>query len=525
MNKRSVSVVSLLFTSISAIIGSGWLFSSYYAVTYAGSASILSWILGGLAVLVVAFVFGEVCSFLPITGFSTRVPQYTHGTVVGFIFSWIIWLSYAAMTPTETQAIIQYISYYFPQLVHGDNALTKYGYMVATFLMLLISVINVYSLCWLIRSNNFLTVFKMVIPLFIAFVLLSYNFSIKNTFHPIDLPFAPFGLKGVFAALSSGGIVFAFNGFKQAAEMAGEAKKPHLALPIALVGSIVICLVIYLFLQVAFINSLQPDNLKYGWSNLILAASSSPLASVIAGSHVEWLLPFLYSCAIIAPLAAAMMYCSSAGRSLYGMSKNKYVPPVLQKLNPHGNPGYAIIANFFVGMLMFAPLPGWNNMVAFLSSLMAVTYAIGPINLLSLRKQVPDHQRLFRLPVARIWSATAFYLCTLLIYWCGWRIIYKLDVTILVGLMIILVYQYVNYLHKKPVELHWRASIWLLVYFCGLSLISYLGGFGGGLDIIPFGIDLIALGIFSIFVIYLSLEFNISSETTRAYILELQTEM
>ncbi|CAL7959252.1 Amino acid permease [Gammaproteobacteria bacterium] len=525
MVKRSVSVVSLLFASISAIIGSGWLFSSYYAAICAGSASVLSWILGGLAILIIAFVFGEICSLLPITGFSARVPQYTHGTVVGFIFSWIIWLSYAAMTPTETQAIIQYVSYYFPQLVHGDNALTKYGYITATFLMLLVSVINVYSLRWLIRSNNFLTVFKMVIPLFIAFVLLSGNFSIENTFHPVDLPFAPFGLKGVFAALSSGGIVFAFNGFKQAAEMAGETKKPHLALPIALAGSIVICLVIYLFLQVAFINSLQPDNLKYGWNNLMLAASSSPLASVIAESHAEWLLPFLYSCAIIAPLAAAMMYCSSAGRSLYGMSKNRYVPFILQKLNPHGNPGYAITANFFVGMLMFAPLPGWNNMVAFLSSLMAITYAIGPISLLSLRKQAPDHPRLFRLPVAYIWSATAFYLCTLLIYWCGWHIVYMLDITILVGLTVILVYQYISYLHKKPVELHWRASIWLLVYFSGLSLISYLGSFGGGLSIISFGIDFIMLGIFSIFVIYLSLEFMLSPEKTRAYIKELQAEI
>ena len=83
---RSISSVTLLFAAVSAILGSGWLFSAYYTAMLAGPAAILSWVLGGLAVIVVAFVFAELSTMLPITGSSTRIPQYTHGTVAVLFF-------------------------------------------------------------------------------------------------------------------------------------------------------------------------------------------------------------------------------------------------------------------------------------------------------------------------------------------------------------------------------------------------------------------------------------------------------
>jgi len=54
--KRSISVFTLLFTSVSAILGSGWLFTNYYTSTLAGPAAIISWLIGGLVVIFIAFV-------------------------------------------------------------------------------------------------------------------------------------------------------------------------------------------------------------------------------------------------------------------------------------------------------------------------------------------------------------------------------------------------------------------------------------------------------------------------------------
>ena len=116
--KRSVSTLALLFTSISAILGSGWLFAAYYAGKIAGPSALLAWVIAGLCITFIAFVFAELSSMFPVMGSSTRIPHMTHGTLVGFMYGWIIWLCYASIPPTEVQAIIQYASFYFPSLTY-----------------------------------------------------------------------------------------------------------------------------------------------------------------------------------------------------------------------------------------------------------------------------------------------------------------------------------------------------------------------------------------------------------------------
>lgn len=521
--KRSISATALLLTSISAIIGSGWLFSSYYAATLAGPAAILSWVICGIGIIIVAFVFSEVCTLLPITGSTVRIPLFTHGTVVSFIFSWIVWVSYVSSAPIETQAVVQYLNFYFPSLNSTNGGLTINGYIVASVLMVIISTINIYSLRWLIRFNSFLTVVKIAIPLIIAAVIMYVTFSVQNMVHPANSQFMPLGIKGVFAAIVSGGIMFAFNGFKQAAELAGEAKNPKFAIPFAIIGSVVICLLIFLILQVAFLGSLRPQNLISGWQKLSLSGNNSPLASMIYQNNLKDLSPLLYICAIIAPFAAALMYCSIAGRALYGMSKNNSIPAIFSRLSTQGNPIYAIALNFVVGMFLFAPLPGWKNMVEFLSTLIAVTYSMGPISLVALRHQLHDHKRVFKLPFGMLWATIAFYICTLLIFWCGWDIISKLDLVLVLGLFVLVTQQKKSKGKHKKVD--WHSSIWLWSYFAGLSLISYFSEFGGGKGRIAFGWDFLLLAIFSGLIVWLSLWRKLPTEETKKHIAELQLEM
>ena len=107
IEKRSISTFSLLLSSVSAILGSGWLFAAYFAGQYAGPAAILSWILGGAAIICIAFVFVEICTLIPISGSSVRIPQFTHGTIISYLFAWIVWLCYMSFIPTPNPAIIE----------------------------------------------------------------------------------------------------------------------------------------------------------------------------------------------------------------------------------------------------------------------------------------------------------------------------------------------------------------------------------------------------------------------------------
>lgn len=518
--KRSISTFGLLLTSISAIIGSGWLFSAYYTSSIAGPAASLSWIIGGIFIIIVAFVFAEICSMIPVTGSSTRIPQYTHGMTVSFMFSWMIWLSYLALMATEVQAVIQYASFYFPILTHSNGGLTKHGYLTALVLMFLISFINTYSVRWLIRCNNILTIMKVIIPMIIVLIILAYYFTPTQVIHPTGSAFMPNGMVGVFSAISSGGIVFAFNGFKQAAEMAGEAKNPGKSVPIAIVGSVSLCLILFLLIQFAFFSSLNASDLLSGWTNIHLGQNNSPLASILEQDHLHRLLPLLYVAAIIAPLAAGLMYCGSAARSIYGMSKNGYLPGFFAKISPKGNPLNATIVNFFLGMCLFAPLPGWDTMVAFLTSLLAITYAAGPICMMALRSQAPQQKRPLRLPFGKIWAFVAFYICTLLAYWSGWAVLNKMIFAILFGLVLLLGYRLFT---KHRVPLHWKESIWMWPYLIGITVFSYLGDVGGHC-ILNFKETLIYIAIFCLVIMLLAQRFKLSSTETQKYIDALHLE-
>ncbi len=517
MMKRSLSTFTLLLASVSAILGSGWLFTAYYAATSAGPSSLLAWILAGFSLMFVAFISAELNSMLPLMGASIRIPQMTHGTLTGFMYSWIIWLCYAAIPPTEVQAIIQYLSFYFPHLTHPDASLTETGYITAASLMFVICAINAYSIQWALRCNSALTVMKVAVPILMTGFIFYYYFNFHSAIHPQNSSFFPLGIKGTLGAISSGGMVYAFNGFSQACELGGAAKNPGRSLPLAIIGSIAITLFIYIALQSAFLTSLTPENLIHGWQKINLHRGNSPLAAILYQDGFDWMLPILFIGAIIGPFAAALIYANGAGQSLRGKSINGYLPHFLQKLSPQHTPVYAIAINFAFGMCLFLPLPGWNKMMAFLTSLMTFTYTIGPICLIALRDQAPNLKRPLRLPFGKAWATLAFYLCTVFSYFNGWEIISKLSLGFIAGFIIFILNRKFSKTTDKP-ALNLRSSLWIWPYIGGLTLISYLGTFGNGSGILPFGWDLLVIAIFTLSIISLAKHFKLPAEETQGYI-------
>ena len=514
---RSISTVSLLFTSVSAILGSGWLFTAYYAAQYAGSASILSWLIGGIMIVVVAFVFAEVCAMIPVTGSSSRVPHLTHGTIVSFIFAWIIWLTYQALGPTEVQAMLQYLGVYFPKLLHADQSLSLIGFGVASLLLLIVSIINVFSMRWLININNILTLMKLIIPLIIGLTLIFYFFTPERVIHTGGDSFMPYGMNGVFKAISAGGVVFAFNAFKLSSEMAGDAKNPGRALPIAIVGSVLICMILYLLLQVGFLSALTPKNLEGGWQHFQLENHFGPFAAIAAQSNLHVLLPIIFIGAMVGPFAAALVYVGSGARSLFGMSKNAYIPKFFSILTGQRHPILGIIFYFFFGILMFLPFDGWAEMVSFLTSLLALTYAIMPICFLTLRYRMKHYPRPLKLPLGYFWGLLAFYACSLMLYWNGWRIISKMSIVVFLGLLVLSLYRMVcAYMQPRSQNDHeWNIlnSIWFWFYFIGMTILSYVGNFDGGQHDFSAPMIMTAIFILCCITCFLSVCFSHSSDT------------
>lgn len=499
---RRFTPLSLLMLSINGMVGSAWLFAPLYAAKIAGPGALIAWLIGGLATVVIAVTFAELSVMFPVAGGSAQIPQLSHGTFTSFIVSWIAWLSALTMAPIEVQAILQYASTYFTSLVHMQNGvpvLTAIGFVWATVLMLSFCFINIASYKGLVRFNFILFVFKVLVILLTIFALIHTSFNTANFAGLTTSSISLTGWQAILTAVASGGVAFAFTGFKHGVELAGETTKLAVAIPLAIIGSVVGCLVLYVGLQVAFIGSLSPEALLHGWSNVSFVGDVGPFAGLAAGLGLAWLVKLLYVDAVISPSGAGLIYVTSTARILYAMSQIGYMPKWLSTLNKQNFPVAAIMVNFVLGMCLFLPLPGWQAMVSFLVSGMVISYAMGPIALLCLRRELPDETRRFRLPCANVVCLLAFYFCNLLSYWCGWDTIYKLAIAMLIGVAFFAVAALRGSLKVSSLGL--RTGMWVVPYFCGLVLISYLGSFGGK-NIIPFGWDFLVIGIFSAAILY-----------------------
>jgi amino acid transporter len=132
--RRNVRGLEIMQVSIGSIIGSGWLFGSLFAAQIAGPAAMITWLIGGAAMIVLALVHAELGSMYPVAGGSARFAYYAFGNTGGFTIGWFAWISGAATAPIEVEAALQYATNYVPWLTHsvsGVTVLQPAGYAVA----------------------------------------------------------------------------------------------------------------------------------------------------------------------------------------------------------------------------------------------------------------------------------------------------------------------------------------------------------------------------------------------------------
>ncbi|MFZ4076694.1 MAG: APC family permease [Legionellaceae bacterium] len=483
MLKRDISTTNILIASAGGMIGSGWLFSPFISAQIAGSNALVSWVIAAIFMVFIALPLCELGTMFPVAGGMSNYPTFTHGQDVGFLFAWTAWLSYVVMTPIEIQAILQYASYYVPGLVVGQLALSWYGYLTAAAIMFLVVLLNSYGIKLLVECNKYASIIKFILP-GIAIVSLIHH---SPTFHNLQLSLGDrSSWSDIASALSTGGIVFAFTGFQNGLMLAGEVKSPQKSIPIAILGAVLIGFLIYFMLQLSFIVAVPEAYLMHGWHALAYPGDTGPLVGLTLLLGLGWVATLLMIDSVLSPFGTTFIYTAATSRILYGMAVNHHLPEVFLKVNRHKIPYVTLYVNFFVGLLSFLPFSGWQKLVAFLSSTSILSYGIGPICCLAMRTLQPSMKRPFYMPMAHLMCHLAFYFCNVMLYWCGFSTVWKLDVALVVGLLIYLIY------HRQGIAGHRLPLIWFIVYMSLLLILSFLGSFGGlGLLIFPYDVLLI----------------------------------
>lgn len=470
--KKSLTIPGTLMTALSSMIGSGWLFSSMIGAQLAGPSAIIAWVIGAIMIIFIALSFAELSASLPLTGSIARYGQITHGPIVGFIISWLAWLSCVAVAPTEVQASITYASYYFHGLsyIHqGNMSLTALGYTVAVLLMLVFSIINFFGVLLVARINNILCTWKIIIPTLTGLLIILYHHQTDHLYAYGG--FFTNGYDGIFSCISTI-VVFSFLGFREATDFGEEIAKPHIAIPVAVIGSVLFCALFYVFLQYAFIVSIPDEWLAHGWNEIKGSEHLAPFIGISASIGLGLWSQVVLLDSVITPSSAVLIYSATTSRIAYAMSLNKLLPQSLQKLNRFGIPHHAILLNFIVGCLLFLPLPSWELLLQFQSTAMIIAYLIGPVALICFRHADNDFSRPFKLPQAHLIAQITFFICTLIIFWTGWHANILLLIFTMGGLgFYALLNQYAsNKLNKKD----FSQAIWLIGYLLIVNAICYL---------------------------------------------------
>ncbi|MFC1403770.1 MULTISPECIES: APC family permease [Streptacidiphilus] len=512
--RREIGLIGLMWASVGSIIGSGWLFGAKEAVVVAGPAAIISWGIGAVAIVLLALVHAELGGMFPVAGGTARYPHYTFGGLAGMSFGWFSWLQAATVAPIEVEAMIGYAQHWSwaSGFQHSNGTLTLSGFVIAVVLMAVFVAVNFLGVRLLAHTNSAATWWKIAIPLLAIFVLAITHFHGGNF---TSQGFAPFGAKGILAAISTSGIIFALLGFEQAIQLSGESRNPKKDIPRAVLGSVAIGALIYMLLQVVYIGALPGSSFVHGWANLAYTGISGPFAGLATVIGLGWLAWILYLDAIISPAGTGLIYTTSTSRISYGLSRNGYAPQLFEATDKRGVPWFGLIISFVTGVVCFLPFPSWQQLVSFITSASVLMYAGAPLAYGVLRKQLPDRERPYRLPAGQVIAPVSFVIASLIIYWAGWATLWRLGVAIILGY--ILLGSYAWYARAKNLpnapQLDWKAAQWLPVYLVGIGIISWQGGFGVGSEgHIHLWWDMGLIAVFSLAVYYWALAVGLKRE-------------
>jgi amino acid transporter len=506
--KREMGFIGAVWASESSIIGSGWLFGALYAAQAAGPAAIIAWVIGGVAVVILALIHAELGAMYPVSGGTARFPHFAFGSIAGMSFGFFSWLQAITVAPIECFAVMNYLSHWWTAVYNPvTKNVTTTGFILTIVLMAVFTGANFLGIKYLSNLNSGLMWWKIAIPVFTIIVLL-FKFHSGNFGSSAGSGgFMPTGIKGVLSAVVGAGVVFSYLGFEQADQLAGEIKNAQKNLPRAIMVAVAIGTAIYILLQVVFIAAMDPAVLTgaHGWTGLVCPATgtcntniasinSGPVAGLAGLIGLSWLAFILRIDAIISPFGTGLIYQTSASRVSYGLGRNRYFPPILTRTDSRGVPWVSLILAFVGGLVFLLPFPSWHALVGLVTGASVLMYAGAPLSLGAFRGQVPDAVRPYRLAAWWIWAPAGFIVANFIIYWSGFEVIWKLGIVIVIGYVIIIACmafdpQRPNLLDPKA----WKAASWLPVYLIGMGIISWQGQYAGGGTIAPINTNRIGL--------------------------------
>jgi len=410
--KRALGALNLTALGIGAIIGTGiFVLTGTVAAINSGPAVVLSFVLAGVASIFAALCYSEFASLVPMAGSAYTYGYATLGELIAWIIGWDLILEYALGAVTVAIGWSGYVVSFLRDVginvpcalsaargtlvtCHDGTQVAAIFNLPAVVIIALVTTLLVIGIKESANVNNVIVFIKLaVVVLFIVFAAHAIHTANWHPFIPpqnvkagVPVP-GEFGWSGVF---TGGAIVFfAYIGFDAVSTAAQEARNPQKDMPIGIIGSLLICTVLYIL-----VSGIATGVMSYKELNV-----PDPIAVVADRAGLGWMATLIKLGAIAGLSSVILVMLLGQSRVFYSMSRDGLLPPFINKVHPKFQTPY--ITSIWTGVVVafFAAILPIRDAASLVSIGTLLAFVIVAVGVLVLRVREPGLPRVFRTPI------------------------------------------------------------------------------------------------------------------------------
>jgi len=457
--KRTLGAGNLIALGIGAIIGAGlFVRTAAAAGEAAGPAVVVSFIIAAIGCAFAGLCYAEFASMIPIAGSAYAYAYVTMGEFMAWIIGWALVLEYALASATVSIAWSEYLNNLLGgaipyQWCHSPFEVSMDGVtgivnFPALFILIILTLVLIKGTQESASLNAVIVFVKVSIVL--IFIVIGWGFINEANYTPFVIPgtlpgHEAWNAHGWGGVLGGAGIVFfAFIGFDAVSTAAQEAKNPKRDMPIGILGSLVICTILYVLFSHVLTGVAN-------WEEFKTAGKEASVAYAIKAymPGYEWL-GTLVTVAILAGFSSVILVMlMGQSRVFYSMSKDGLVPKVFSELHPKFRTPFKsnALLLIFVGLFAgFVPGSVAGDLTSFGTLFAFVLVCAG---IWVLRVKNPTAVRPFKTPLVPLVPILGMVVCSAMIFSLGYDTLISAMVWMVVGLFIYFMYSKKNSLLRK----------------------------------------------------------------------------
>jgi basic amino acid/polyamine antiporter, APA family len=442
--RRSLGPFSLIALGVGAVIGAGiFTLTGVAAATAAGPAIVISFVFAAIGCVFAGLCYSEFSTMIPIAGSAYTYAYATMGELIAWMIGWDLVLEYCVGAATVSigwsQTLIallhnfgidfpaKFIASPFQPITLTDGTVVHGIINVpAVLIVVIVSVILILGIRESAGVNTLIVFLKVSVV--VVFIALGWKFVNPANHTPFIPPntgqFGEFGWSGIVSG--AGVIFFAYIGFDAVSTAAQEAKRPQRDMPVGIIGSLLVCTVLFVLYSYVLTGVVNYKELNV----------AAPLSIALTRIPIPWLSTAM-NLAVLAGLTSVMLVMLlGQSRVFYTMSRDGLLPPLFSSVHPKFRTPWRcnLVLMLFVGLFAaFAPISVVGKMTS-IGTLFAFVIVCGGI--LIMRRTQPFVPRPFKTPLVPLVPVLGILTNLFLMSGLGWSNWARLFVWLVIGLAI-----------------------------------------------------------------------------------------